>query len=133
MKKFVRPPKKEAKDDDKRKKIIKDENKTEVEEHKLDIIDDRELDYSKLDNVEIILNKYKNQQISRRNFDPELQITVLNLILVAQATNKNVKTEVLMLLVSTYFASAKNSATGFFTRETWLTTNTTITSLLEVL
>jgi hypothetical protein len=61
MKKFVRPPKKEAKDDDKRKKIIKDENKTEVEEHKLDIIDDRELDYSKLDNVEIILNKYKNQ------------------------------------------------------------------------
>ena len=47
------------------------------------MIDDRDLDYSKLDNVELVLNKYKNQQISRRNFDPELQIIVLNLILVA--------------------------------------------------
>lgn len=97
------------------------------------MIDDRDLDYSKLDNVELVLNKYKNQQISRRNFDPELQITVLNMIMVTQATNKNVQIEVLMLLVSTYFASAKNSAAGFFSRETWLTTNTTITSLLKVL
>jgi len=62
MKKLVRPPKKEKDDDDKKKKTDgKDKKKTEeIEEHKLDIIDDRDLDYSKLDNVEVILNKYKN-------------------------------------------------------------------------
>jgi hypothetical protein len=38
-----------------------------------------------------------------------------------------------MLLVSTYFASAKQSTTGFFSRDTWLITNTTISLLLTTL
>lgn len=134
MKRYIRPPKKEkeTKDDDKKNKK---EAKTqeEVMEHQLEFVDDRDMDFSILDNVSNILNKYKNQQISRRNFDPNLQIEVLQKILTIQTTNKNVQIEVLMILMSTYFASAKNSPTGFFSRETWLTTNTTFTQLLKLI
>ena len=85
MKPYIRPPsnKTEKKDKDTKKKPVKKDEAEEKEETVLEIIDDRDMDYTKQDNVDIILNKYKNQQISRRNFDPEFQIVVLDLMLEA--------------------------------------------------
>ena len=82
MKKNIRPPKKEKKDkDEKDKKKPTEKKEVNIDDKAIELVDDKDLDYTKLDNVETVLNKYKNQQISRRNFDPLLQITVLNLIL----------------------------------------------------
>ena len=132
MKPFIRPPSKsEAKKVDRSKpKTTAAADKAEEEEQVVDIIDDRDLDYSKQENVDNILNKYKNQQISRRTFDPEFQIGVLQLILKAQENNKTVKIEVLMLLIATYFASAKNAPNGFFERSIWIQTSEKISELL---
>jgi hypothetical protein len=132
MQKYVRPPKKEKKDkDEKDKKKPTEKKEVDIDEKAVELIDDKDLDYKSLDNVELVLNKYKNQQISRRNFDPLLQITVLNIILRVQAANKNVLVEVYMLLVNTYFASAKSHPNGIFPRETWLTVNSIIKELLK--
>lgn len=38
-----------------------------------------------------------------------------------------------MLLVNTYFASAKSNPNGIFPREIWLTVNSTIKQLLKIL
>jgi hypothetical protein len=117
MKPFIRPPKATAaKEKDTKKRPAAAVQKEDEEQTVVDIIDDRDLDYTKQENVDTILNKYKNQQISRRNFDPEFQITVLHLMLKAQEANKTVKIEILMLLVATYFAQAKNAPNGFFER-----------------
>ena len=66
MKKFVRPPKKEkdTKKDDKDTKKPKPKNidaQDTPTDIGVEILDDKDLDYSKLDNVETVLNKYKNQ------------------------------------------------------------------------
>ena len=50
-----------------------------------------------------------------------------------QSSNQNVLIEVYMLLVNTYFASAKSNPNGIFPRETWLTVNSTIKELLKIL
>jgi len=133
MKPYIRPPsnKAEKKDKDAKKKPVKKDEAEEKEETVLEIIDDRDMDYTKQDNVDIILNKYKNQQISRRNFDPEFQIVVLNLMLEAQKANRPVKIEILVLLIATHFACAKSSPNGFFERDMWLKTQTKIAELLE--
>lgn len=62
MKPFIRPPSKsEAKKVDRSKpKTTAAADKAEEEEQVVDIIDDRDLDYSKQENVDNILNKYKN-------------------------------------------------------------------------
>jgi hypothetical protein len=55
-----------------------------------DIVDDKDLDFSRLDNVYLTLSKYKQQQISRRNFNPEMQIEVLAIISKAQEGKRNI-------------------------------------------
>jgi hypothetical protein len=62
MKKFVRPPneKKEKKDKNEEKDGAKKEKKIEVKEQIVEIEDDKDLDYTKMDNVEKTLTKYKN-------------------------------------------------------------------------
>jgi hypothetical protein len=47
------------------------------------LIQDKDLDFSKLDNVEKILRKYRNSHTNRRNFDKAEQILVIDLILEA--------------------------------------------------
>lgn len=107
MKKFIRPPKEE------KKAKVKDEGakekkiKVEVTEQTVEIEEDKDLDFSKMDNVEKILTKLKNQQTSRKNFSIESHIEVFNLILAAQAQNLNLSIEVMMLLISTHFMEAK--------------------------
>jgi translation initiation factor 3 subunit C len=131
MKPYIRPPSKAqtAKEKDTKKKpnaaVVKDE-----EEAVVDIIDDRDLDFSKQENIDTVLNKYKNQQISRRNFDPQFQIGVLHMMLKAQALNRPVKIEIMMLLITTYFFSAKGNKNGFFERNTWIETSGIISELL---
>ena len=51
-------------------------------------------------------------------------------MLKAQEANRPVKIEILMLLVATYFACAKNSPNGFFERNTWIKTSSIISELL---
>lgn len=107
MKKFIRPPKEE------KKAKVKDEGakekkiKVEVTEQTVEIEEDKDLDFSKMDNVEKILTKLKNQQTSRKNFSIESHIEVFNLILAAQAQNLNLSIEVMMLLIATHFMEAK--------------------------
>ena len=105
----------------------------EIKETEIEIEEDRDLDYTKLENVEKILTKYKNQQLSRKNFDCDKHIEVFDLIYKAQSNNLNIQIEVTMLLVSTYFLLAKQTATGFFNRDTWNKTNDTITLLVTLL
>ena len=65
MKQYIRPPSKApAKDKGERetkKQKAEKEGKDDEAEHIIDIIDDKDLDYSKMENVDTILNKYKNQ------------------------------------------------------------------------
>ena len=60
MKPFMGGKKKEEKDDDKSNKSSKHKVKKEIDEGIVDITDDRDLDFTKMDNVELILTKYKN-------------------------------------------------------------------------
>ncbi len=61
----------------KTKKIIIDDEETRktkadrIKEFNIEIFDDKDIDFTKVDEAEKILNKYKNQQISRRNYDPD--------------------------------------------------------------
>jgi len=66
MKKFVRPPKnvkkkKEKAEDAEGEEAKAAKKKREVQETNVVIDDDRQIDFSKLENVEKIVNKYKNQ------------------------------------------------------------------------
>lgn len=134
MKQYIRPPKSEKKAKDAaetQKPRVKEV--AEVKEQVVEIEDDTDLDYTKLDNVEKILTKYKNQQTSRKNFSVEKHIEVFNLILKAQEGNLNVQIEVTNLLISTFFQMAKQSPQGFFSREIWLTANSKIADLLSLL
>ncbi len=54
------------------KKELEAKNAEErIKEYAIEILDDKDLDYSKTANVEKILNKYKNTQNNRRNFEPD--------------------------------------------------------------
>jgi len=134
MKLFINPPSKKRvkKTDAEKKKDTAAKADTEIKEQPVVLEDDKDLDFTKLDNVELIITKYKNQQTSRKNFDIDLHIDIYNKILVCQAENLNIKIEVTMLLVTTYFLAAKKSTDGFFSRDIWLTTNKTLTSLLDL-
>lgn len=51
-----------------------------------------------------------------------------------QAEEKvDLRIEILMLLISSYFTSAKKNENGFFERETWLITNGKVSLLLKLL
>jgi hypothetical protein len=134
MKQYIRPPKSEKKTKDAaepQKQRVKEA--TEVKEQVIEIEDDSDLDYTKIDNVEKILTKYKNQQTSRKNFSIEKHVEVFNLILKAQQDNLNVQIEVTNLLISTFFLMAKQTSQGFFSREIWLAANNKISDLLSLL
>jgi len=135
MQQFFRPTKKKTAADEKRdeKKRVGESKKEEVKELFVEIEDDKELDFTKTDNVEKILTKYKNQQTSRRNFDAKLHIEVLTIMLNAQPENIQLRVEILMLLTQTFFASAKTMPTGYFPREMWLQSKMLIQMLLETL
>jgi len=85
MKKYVRPPAKEKiskqEAQGKGKGVEKTEAEIEIKEQDIKIEDDRDLDYTKMENVDKILTKYKNQQTSRKNFDPDAHVEIFNLIL----------------------------------------------------
>jgi len=51
----------------------------------------------------------------------------------AQTDKLDLKIEILMLLISSYFTSAKKTLRGYFDRNTWLATNGKISQLLELL
>ena len=56
----------------KKKKELEAKNAEErIKEYAIEILDDKDLDFSKSANVEKILNKYKNTQNNRRNFEPD--------------------------------------------------------------
>lgn len=58
--------------EEKRKKELEAKNAEErIKEYAIEILDDKDLDFSKSANVEKILNKYKNTQNNRRNFEPD--------------------------------------------------------------
>ena len=79
MKPFIRPPSKKIKEKDegaelkkKEKKELEAKNAEErIKEYAIEILDDKDIDFSKSANVEKILNKYKNTQNNRRNFEPD--------------------------------------------------------------
>lgn len=83
-----------------------------------------------MDNVLLVLNKYKNQRTSRRNFDPELHLFVYDKIMKLYPTNKDLIVEIYMNLIATFFESAKNQINGYLIRQAWLDTNAKITELL---
>ena len=58
---------------------------------------------------------------------------VLKIMLEAQKDNQNVAIEIKMVQIATYFASAKNSAAGHFSRETWLLVRSLILEFVELL
>lgn len=97
------------------------------------IVNDRDLDYRLMENVEKILTKYRNSHTNRRNFDRPEQLDVENLMLEAQKGNPNVLIEIKMVQISTYFASAKLNLEGYFKREDWLLVNGLITEFIEML
>lgn len=70
MQKVIRPPviKKEKAKEQKQKKD--DGDKDDHEEEKI-TINDRDIDFTVMANVDMIMNKYKNQQMSRKNYNPE--------------------------------------------------------------
>jgi len=83
-----------------------------------------------MDNVLLVLNKYKNQRTSRRNFDPELHLFVYDKIMKLYPTNMDLIVEIYMNLIATFFESAKNQINGYLIRQAWLDTNAKITELL---
>ena len=92
------------------------------------------MDFTKQENIDKILTKYRNQQTSRKNFDIYQHITVLDKMFQVQAEEKvDLRIEILMLLISSYFTSAKKNENGFFERETWLITNGKVSLLLKLL
>lgn len=136
MKKYVRPPAKEKISKQEGlggKRVVVAETEVEIKEDILKIEDDRDLDFTKMDNVDKILTKYKNQQTSRKNFDPDAHVEIFNLILQSQKSNLPIQIEVTMLLISTFFSASKKTIHGFFTREVWLITLNTINSLIALL
>ena len=61
------------------------------------------------ENVEICLIKYRNQlSASRRNYDLDQNIMVLNLMLEAQKDNADIRMEILLVLLTSDFAAAKS-------------------------
>lgn len=60
-------------------------------------------------------------------------MNVLKIMLEAQKDNQNVAIEIKMVQIATYFASAKNSAAGHFSRETWLLVRSLILEFVELL
>ena len=50
-----------------------------------------------------------------------------------QHDNINLRVEILMILISTYFTSSKRSLNGFFSRDMWVTTNQRISELIQIL
>ena len=55
------------------------------------------------------------------------------MMLIAQKANPNVLIEIKMVEISTYFASAKLSTEGYFSRSDWLLVNGLITEFIEML
>jgi len=123
MKPYIRPPQ-ETKTREKKEKDTGPKGDVEITDQVIDIEDDKDLDFTKQENIDKILTKYRNQQTSRKNFDINQHIEVLNIMFSAQKPEKlDLKIEILMLLISSYFMSAKKTLSGYFDRETWLTTN----------
>ena len=54
-------------------------------------------------------------------------------MLAVSTMEKSVKIDVLMLQITTYFATSKYTSQGFLSRDTWHTTNGKIKQLLELL
>ena len=133
MKQYIRPPKISKKKDKDDKKDTKVKVVGEIKETEIEIQEDRDLDFTKMDNVESILTKYKNQQTNRKNFDLDKHIEVFDLILKAQAANTGICIEVTMLITSTYLSVAKQSVNGYFNREMWIKTNSCISSIVKLL
>lgn len=52
-----------------------------------------------MDNVEKILTRYKNQMTSSKKFNVDMHIEVLNLIMLAQKDNLEIKIEVTMMII----------------------------------
>lgn len=137
MKVFIRPPTKQKTDKPKEKKNVaagKGTKEEEIKELVIQTEDDKDLDFKKYENVEKILTKYRNQQTSRRKFNIDQQIEVLGIMFDAQEESKNdIKIEILILLISTYFIYAKKTPNGFFDREMWTTTKIKILDLVNLL
>jgi hypothetical protein len=136
MKPFIRPPKQETEKKDTKRKPGKATEAAQEAANILktvDLVDDRDLDFARMDNVYLVLTKYRQQQISRRNFNPQLQLIVLDMIKQAQADNQQVQVEVHLLKLNTLFSTAKVNAQGFFSRQDWIDTHQTFDSLLDLL
>mmetsp|Transcript_30561 Transcript_30561/g.46857 ORF Transcript_30561/g.46857 Transcript_30561/m.46857 type:complete len:903 (+) Transcript_30561:26-2734(+) len=134
MKPFIRPPttKEKKREQGAKPSTTKKATAEEVAET-LEIVDDHELDFSKLDNVQNVLTKYRSQQVNRRNFDSKTQMEVLLLIQKAQAANKPYLVEVSLLMIGALFNSSKSTASGIFTRVQWLKSSKLIDELVAQL
>jgi len=135
MKPYIRPPSKKdsKKETGKAKpKVVRGEGEEQVEQA-VELVDDKDLDFTKMENVYNIINKYRQQQISRRSLSPAQQMEVLTIIEKAQSEKPLIKIEVLMLQISALFSSAKLSGGDYFEREMWLETNRILGSLVDLL
>lgn len=81
MKQYIRPPK-ETKIRDRKEKDTGPKD-VEITDQVIEIEDDKDLDFTKQENVDKILTKYRNQQTSRKNFDINQHIEVLDIMFVA--------------------------------------------------
>ena len=137
MKQFIRPPTKQKADKPKEKKAVAGKTGNKEEEIKELVVqteDDKDLDFKKYENVEKILTKYRNQQTSRKKFNIDQQIEVLTIMFDAQEVTKNdIRIEILILLISTYFIYAKKTPSGYFDRNTWTIAKSKILDLVDLL
>lgn len=111
FKKPDEPKKAEEKDEPKKKPQVtkktdepkKDEPQTEQLKT---IIEDKDRDFTLKENVEICLIKYRNQLASsRRNLSQNIE--VLHLMMAAQKENADFLIEILLVLITSEFATAK--------------------------
>jgi len=54
-------------------------------------------------------------------------------MLIAQNENQNIKIEILLVQISTYFSAVKKTVDSYFTREQWLLTTEKIKTFIDLL
>lgn len=121
-----------AQAEEKKPKVVekKDEEKFEA----AIVEEDKDIDHSVPANVERLLIKYRNHlSQSRRNYDLAYNIQVLLLMLEAQKANLELAVEILIVLLTSYFASAKNMPDGFLDRDSWLAVSEKLSLLVQCL
>lgn len=94
---------------------------------------DWELDFTRKDNVDRIIEKYESAQNTRINYVPEIQIRTLQVMEVALKNNKDRLIDIVLLLIKAYLSNSKNMPSGYLIRNVWITLCTKIGELIDLL